>query len=72
VNDLIDSLSNSISEKISRIRRKFSEALGEEMAADFIITGANAELRYIPSARNEARKTSRDIQPGKNRWLHPE
>ena len=72
VNDLIDPLSNSISEKISRIRRKFSEVLGEEMAADFIITGANAETRYIPNARNEARKTSREIQPGKNRWLHPE
>jgi hypothetical protein len=72
VNDLIDPLSNSISEKISRIRRKFSEALGEEMASDFIITGANAEPRYIPYAKVQSRKSTREVKPGRNRWLYPE
>jgi len=72
VNDLIDPLSNSISEKISRIRRKFSEALGEEMASDFIITGANAEPRYIPYAKAQFQNSALNILPGKNRWLHPE
>ncbi len=47
IDDLISPLSNSISEKISRIKRKFSEALGEEMANDFVIGGENAEKRFI-------------------------
>ncbi|MFN5070266.1 MAG: hypothetical protein ACK5FC_10310 [Bacteroidota bacterium] len=51
VRDLISPLTNSISEKISRIKRKLIDKLGEDMARDFIIDGSNAELRFIPVTR---------------------
>lgn len=51
VMELANPLSNSASEKISRIRRKFNETLGEQMAADFLIQGGSGEVRYIPAAR---------------------
>ena len=47
VDDLISPLSNSMSEKISRIRRKFNDAVGEEMANAYIIQGPNAGLKRI-------------------------
>ena len=51
IDDLIDPLSNSTSEKISRIKKKFHEALGEEIGKIFCITGDNAEPKYIPFAK---------------------
>jgi hypothetical protein len=48
IDDLIDPLSNSTSEKISRIKKKFYEALGEEIGKIFCITGENAEPKRIP------------------------
>lgn len=55
VHDLTDPLSNSLSEKISRIKRKFTEALGPEMARDFVISGENAEKRFINASRMSQR-----------------
>lgn len=47
VMDLANPLSNSLSEKISRIRRKFTEAVGDAMAAYYVIQGQPAEPRKI-------------------------
>ena len=47
IDDLVDPSSNSISEKISKIRKKFNEALGEEIAKLFVITGENASKKKI-------------------------
>jgi len=55
VNDLVNPLSNSVSEKISRIKRKFVDALGEDIAANFIISGENAAPRRIPADRSLVR-----------------
>ena len=38
---------NSMSEKVSKIRRKIEEGLGKEQAKPFIIAGANAEPKKI-------------------------
>ena len=38
---------NSMSEKVSKIRRKIEEGLGKEQAKPFIIAGANAEPKRI-------------------------
>jgi len=53
IEDLIDPLSNSTSEKISRIKKKFHEALGEEIGKIFCITGDNAEPKRIPYLKLE-------------------
>jgi hypothetical protein len=48
IDDLVNHpLSNSLSEKISRIKRRFIEALGEPMAQYFIISGDNATPKKI-------------------------
>lgn len=47
VADLASPLSNSMSEKISRIRRKFTEAVGDAMANFYIIQGPPAGNRTI-------------------------
>ena len=52
INDLVNPLSNSVSEKISRIKRKFVDALGDDIAANFIISGENAAPRRIPADRS--------------------
>ena len=49
--ELSDARSNSLSEKLSRIKRKFIAALGNEMAKPFLITGENREPRKIPVSR---------------------
>jgi len=53
IEDLIDPLSNSTSEKISRIKKKFYDALGEEIGKLFCITGDNAEPKRIPYLKLE-------------------
>jgi len=45
--NLTDPLSNSASEKISKIKNKFERALGNEMAKHYCIQGENAELKKI-------------------------
>jgi hypothetical protein len=52
ISELVDPRSNSASEKISRIKRKFTEALGEEMASQFIIAGANGRRKKIAANRS--------------------
>ncbi len=47
VHDLTNALSNSASEKISRIKRCFEELIGEELAAHYYIQGANGERKMI-------------------------
>lgn len=39
--------SNSLSEKLARIRSKFEKLIGAEMAAHFIVSGPNGELKKI-------------------------
>lgn len=52
IEDLVDIRTNSASEKISKIKRKFTEALGEELAAEFIISGANGKKKKISAERS--------------------
>lgn len=51
INSGVDELcaynSNSLSEKISRIRRKFKDLLGNEMAEHYSIKGPNGEIKKI-------------------------
>lgn len=47
IDDLVNPLSNSLSEKISRIKRRFIDALGEPMAHYFFISGENAAPKKI-------------------------
>lgn len=44
---LVDPLSNSASEKISKIRKKFEVTVGEDMAQEYCIKGPNAGLKKI-------------------------
>ena len=50
INDLINPLSNSVSEKISRIKKKFKDGLGENMSLPYLISGNSGEKRFIPAA----------------------
>lgn len=56
INSGIDELctynSNSLSEKVSRIRRKFKDFLGDEMAENYIIKGPNGEIKKIELDRS--------------------
>ena len=52
VEALVDPLSNSASEKISKIRRKFVAAVGEEMAQEYCIKGPNAGVKTIKLDRD--------------------
>lgn len=47
VKELVNPAGNSCSEKISRIKRKIVDALGSNMAQDFIISGANGSSKGI-------------------------
>lgn len=51
IGDLTNPLSNSISEKISRIKAKFKNMLGEEIAAQYQIAGPNGGLKKIAIGR---------------------
>jgi hypothetical protein len=42
-NDLVNVLSNSASEKISRIKRVFEEAIGPDLAKHYYIQGGNGK-----------------------------
>lgn len=52
VDELCRPLSNSLSEKMSRIRRKFIDLLGEDMAEAYIIKGPNGGNKRIDLDRN--------------------
>ena len=47
VKDLVDPLSNSLNEKISKIKNKFETGLGEEIAKSFVIGGERGEKRGV-------------------------
>jgi hypothetical protein len=47
IHNLCITNSNSLSEKLARIRLKFNQALGEELANDFIVSGPNGEPKKI-------------------------
>jgi hypothetical protein len=52
IEDLTNALSNSASEKLSRIKRCFEEAIGEELAANYYIQGAHGEAKFIKLDRS--------------------
>jgi len=47
INELTNRLNDQMSIKISRIKKAFSDAIGETLAEHYIIRGANAEKRYV-------------------------
>lgn len=47
INDLVNVLSNSASEKISRIKRVFEEAIGPDLAKNYYIQGGNGERKKV-------------------------
>ena len=47
INDLVNVLSNSASEKISRIKRAFEEAIGQDLAKHYYIQGGNGERKKV-------------------------
>ena len=55
INQSIEALcqadSNSLSEKLARIRQKFNKYLGEAMASQYIVSGPNGGLKKIEIAR---------------------
>lgn len=52
IDDLTNVLSNSASEKISRIKRVFEESIGEELAKNYYIKGGNGEKKTISIDRS--------------------
>jgi hypothetical protein len=50
--DLTNPLSNSASEKISKIKNKFEKLLGEQLARHYYIQGENGTQKYIPLPRD--------------------
>jgi hypothetical protein len=55
IEDLVNPLSNSASEKISKIKKKLIEALGKEMSLPFIIAGKSGEKKRIEVSREKIR-----------------
>lgn len=51
VNEICNPLSNSISEKLSKIKSKLTNLLGEELAQHYIISGPNGGLKKISASR---------------------
>jgi hypothetical protein len=47
INDLVNVLSNSASEKISRIKRAFEEGIGPDLAKHYYIQGGNGERKRV-------------------------
>ena len=47
INDLVNVLSISASEKISRIKRAFEEAIGSDLAKHYYIQGGNGERKRV-------------------------
>jgi hypothetical protein len=47
IDDLVNIVSNSASEKISRIKRAFEEAIGPDLAKHYYIQGGNGERKRV-------------------------
>jgi hypothetical protein len=58
IEELCSPNSNSLSEKMARIRRKFIDAVGEESANSYIISGKNGEAKKISLPRENVKVTS--------------
>ena len=52
IEQLVNPAENKISENISRIRKKFIEAVGEQMTEDYVISGQRAGVRKIKLDRS--------------------
>jgi hypothetical protein len=52
VQEICNPLSNSISEKLSKIKSKLTNVLGEELAQHYIISGPNGGLKKISASRD--------------------
>lgn len=52
VDELCRPLSNALSEKMSKIRRKFTDLLGDELADAYSIKGPNGGHKTISLPRN--------------------
>jgi hypothetical protein len=50
INDLVNVLSNSASEKLSRIKRAFEEAIGPDLAKHYYIQSGNGERKKVGSS----------------------
>lgn len=53
IDDMTNALSNSASEKISRIKRVFEEAIGQELAKNYYIWGSVGEAKHISLPREK-------------------
>ena len=47
IDEMVNALSNSANEKISRIKRVFEEAIGNELARHYYIRGNAGDVRKI-------------------------
>ena len=47
IDDMTNALSNSSSEKISRIKKVFEEAIGEELAKHYYIKGDHGDVKRV-------------------------
>lgn len=59
INELCKPESNSLSEKMARIRKKFTDLLGDQMAQYYIIQGPNGGLKSIRLERNQIRRETK-------------
>lgn len=53
IDDMVNALSNSASEKISRIKRVFEEAIGSDLAQHYYVKGAVGEAKSIALDRDK-------------------
>jgi predicted nuclease with TOPRIM domain len=47
IDDLVNALSDSASQKISKIKKAFENAIGEDLAKNYYIKGGNGEVKRI-------------------------
>jgi hypothetical protein len=62
VNDLVDPLSNSVNEKLSRIRKAFYDLMSSDLAQHYIPDGARGEAKKIILDRNLIQLPSQLLQ----------
>ncbi len=53
IGDMTNALSNSASEKISRIKRVFEEAIGKDLAKNYYIWGVIGDAKRISLTRDK-------------------
>ena len=55
IDDMVNALSDSASQKISKIKKVFENAIGNELAKNYIIKGGNGEMKKISLERSQVR-----------------